>query len=53
MCRWLAYSGSPIPMEELLHKPRFSLIDQNLHSRLEPAGFRPIATVTSHLTTRS
>ena len=28
MCRWLAYSGSPILMEELLYKPRFSLIDQ-------------------------
>jgi len=34
MCRWLAYSGSPILMEELLYKPRFSLIDQSMHSRL-------------------
>jgi len=33
MCRWLAYSGSPIPMEELLFKPRFSLIDQSLHAQ--------------------
>jgi len=33
MCRWLAYSGSPILLEELLYKPRFSLIDQSLHSR--------------------
>jgi predicted glutamine amidotransferase len=33
MCRWLAYSGSPILVEELLYKPRFSLIDQSLHSR--------------------
>ena len=33
MCRWLAYSGSPILMEELLYKPRFSLIDQSLHAR--------------------
>jgi glutamine amidotransferase len=34
MCRWLAYSGSPILLEELLYKPRYSLIDQSLHSRL-------------------
>jgi glutamine amidotransferase len=33
MCRWLAYSGTPILIEELLYKPRFSLIDQSLHSR--------------------
>lgn len=34
MCRWLAYAGSPIPLEELLHKPDHSLIDQSLHARL-------------------
>jgi predicted glutamine amidotransferase len=34
MCRWLAYSGSPIPLEELLYKPEHSLIDQSLHARL-------------------
>jgi len=34
MCRWLAYSGSPILIEELLYKPAHSLIDQSLHSRL-------------------
>ncbi|MEV6300603.1 class II glutamine amidotransferase [Actinoplanes sp. NPDC051861] len=34
MCRWLAYSGTPIRLEELLYKPRFSLIDQSLHSRM-------------------
>src|SRR5688572_17159687 len=34
MCRWLAYSGSPIFLEELLYKPEHSLIDQSLHSRL-------------------
>ena len=34
MCRWLAYSGSPVPLEELLLKPKHSLIDQSLHSRL-------------------
>ena len=34
MCRWLAYSGSPICLEDLLVKPAHSLIDQSLHSRL-------------------
>ncbi len=34
MCRWLAYSGSPILIEELLYKPEPSLIDQSLHSKL-------------------
>ncbi len=34
MCRWMAYSGSPIFLEELLYKPTHSLIDQSLHSRL-------------------
>ena len=33
MCRWLAYSGSPIKLEELLVKRDRSLIDQSLHSR--------------------
>jgi glutamine amidotransferase len=30
MCRWLAYSGLPIPLEELLFKPQNSLIRQSL-----------------------
>jgi glutamine amidotransferase len=34
MCRWQAYTGSPVLMEELLLKPSHSLIDQSLHSRL-------------------
>jgi predicted glutamine amidotransferase len=34
MCRWLAYSGSPIKLEELLLKRDHSLIDQSLHSRM-------------------
>ena len=33
MCRWLAYSGSPILLEELLVKRERSLIDQSLHAR--------------------
>lgn len=34
MCRWLAYSGSPVLIEEVLYKPQHSLIDQSLHARL-------------------
>jgi len=34
MCRWLAYSGTPVLLEELLYKPAHSLIDQSRHSRL-------------------
>lgn len=36
MCRWLAYSGTPILIADLLYKPQRSLIDQSLHSRLGP-----------------
>jgi glutamine amidotransferase len=34
MCRWLAYSGSPVLLDEVIYKPKHSLIDQSLHSRL-------------------
>jgi predicted glutamine amidotransferase len=34
MCRWLAYSGSPVRLDELLYTPKHSLIDQSLHARL-------------------
>jgi predicted glutamine amidotransferase len=34
MCRWLAYSGDPVLLDELLYKPKYSLIVQSLHSRL-------------------
>jgi predicted glutamine amidotransferase len=34
MCRWLAYSGSPISLDALLYKPRHSLIDQSQHAEL-------------------
>ena len=34
MCRWLAYSGSRVLLEELLYKPKHSLIDQSLHSTM-------------------
>ncbi len=34
MCRWLAYSGSPVCLEELLFKPKNSLVVQSKHSKL-------------------
>jgi predicted glutamine amidotransferase len=34
MCRWLAYSGSPVRLQDALYSPAHSLIDQSLHSRL-------------------
>ena len=34
MCRWMAYSGDPILVEDLLFRPNHSLIDQSLHSRM-------------------
>jgi predicted glutamine amidotransferase len=34
MCRWLAYSGSPILLSRALYSPAHSLIDQSLHSTL-------------------
>ena len=34
MCRWLAYSGSPVLLEDLLYKPQNSLVVQGQHSRL-------------------
>jgi glutamine amidotransferase len=33
MCRWLAYSGSPIPLSEVLLTPAYSLVFQSLHAR--------------------
>lgn len=34
MCRRLAYSGSPVLLEDLLYKPENSLVVQSRHSRL-------------------
>ncbi|MFF1556561.1 class II glutamine amidotransferase [Streptomyces sp. NPDC058279] len=34
MCRWLAYSGTPLLLDSLLYKPAHSLIDQSLHARM-------------------
>lgn len=30
MCRWMAYSGAPMLLEQLIFKPKHSLIDQSL-----------------------
>ena len=34
MCRWLAYSGAPVLLEDLLYRPEHSLIVQSQHSTL-------------------
>ena len=34
MCRWLAYSGSPVPLTNVLYTPFHSFIDQSLHAEL-------------------
>ncbi|HET6869355.1 MAG TPA: class II glutamine amidotransferase [Solirubrobacteraceae bacterium] len=34
MCRWLAYSGSPVLLDRALYSPAHSPIDQSLHSKL-------------------
>ena len=34
MCRWLAYTGSPVLIHDALYTPKASLIDQSLSSKL-------------------
>jgi len=34
MCRWLAYSGPPLRIDDLLFQPRNSLVRQSLHATL-------------------
>lgn len=34
MCRWLAYSGSPVLLEDVLYRPEHSLIEQSLHAKM-------------------
>src|SRR3954451_2180766 len=34
MCRWLAYSGSPVCLEDLLFKPKNSLVVQSKHCQM-------------------
>ncbi len=33
MCRWLAYSGNPVCLEDMLFNAKHSLIDQSMSSR--------------------
>ena len=34
MCRWNAYIGQPLLIDELLYKPKHGLIDESLHARM-------------------
>ena len=34
MCRWMAWYGQPVLIEELLFKTQHGLVDQSLHSRM-------------------
>jgi len=34
MCRWMAYSGDPVAADDLLFRPKHSIIDQSLHAKL-------------------
>ena len=34
MCRWMAWLGQPVLIEELLFKTKHGLVDQSLHSRM-------------------
>ncbi|HEX4692199.1 MAG TPA: class II glutamine amidotransferase [Solirubrobacteraceae bacterium] len=34
MCRWMAWSGQPVIIDDLLFQPKHGLVDQSLHSKL-------------------
>jgi predicted glutamine amidotransferase len=34
MCRWMAWLGQPLLIEEVLFKPQHGIVDQSLHSRM-------------------
>jgi predicted glutamine amidotransferase len=34
MCRWMAWTGQPMMIDELLFKPKHGLIDQSLHAEM-------------------
>jgi len=36
MCRWLAYSGAPLYLEQMIFEPEHSIIDQSLSARSGP-----------------
>ncbi len=36
MCRWMAYSGNPVAIDELVLNTEFSLVDQSMSAKLAP-----------------
>src|SRR4051812_13649906 len=34
MCRWMAWHGQPVVIDEILFKTKHGLVDQSLHSRM-------------------
>ena len=34
MCRWMAWLGQPVLIEELLFNTQHGIVDQSLHSRM-------------------
>ena len=34
MCRWMAWLGQPVLIDELLFKPKHGIVDQSLHARM-------------------
>lgn len=45
MCRWLAYAGSPILLENLLTRPSHSLVDQSFEARQLYLPGSPLTTM--------
>ncbi|MFW0797456.1 class II glutamine amidotransferase [Gordonia sp. CPCC 205515] len=45
MCRWLAYTGSPILLEDLLTRPSHSLVDQSFEARQLYLPGSPLTTM--------
>ncbi|MFM9377730.1 class II glutamine amidotransferase [Gordonia sp. VNK21] len=48
MCRWLAYTGSPIRLEDLLTRPSHSLVDQSFGARQLYLPGAPMTTMFRH-----
>ena len=47
MCRWLAYTGSPLQLESVIFKAQHSLIEQSLHARMATTYCSPHTTPTT------
>ena len=52
MCRWLAYTGSPVLLTNVLYTPVHSLIDQSLHSKLGAETTTATDSVSAGMTPR-